>query len=147
MEARQASDFAAFWPILVDTLEQKYGEKPTHTLEEIESIKELFGDAVRFIGGYYAGELVAGIVVFVMNSTAAHIMYSAQTKESQEFCALNVVVLEALRCCTDLGLRYLNYGISSLPGTGGRELNEGLYSFKRNCGFRGVLREIYELAI
>ncbi len=66
----------------------------------------------------------------------------AQDYDFQDLRTLNLVLLEANAQSIRKNMRWLNYGISSIPGTGGLEMNDGLYGFKRSCGGQGVVRDV-----
>ena len=141
VEVRVNDDFAAYWQLLEATLATRHDTHPTHTLDEILRLRECLGERVQIVGGYLEGRLVSGTVLFLLNDVAAHTMYMAQDYEYQQFRSLNLVLLHAGELCRERRLRWLNYGISSEPGTRGLELNHGLFSFKRSCGGEGVVRD------
>jgi GNAT acetyltransferase-like protein len=141
VEVRVSDDFTAFWQLLETTLAARHDTHPTHTLDEILRLRERLGDRVQLVAGYLDGRLISGTVLFSFNGIAAHTMYMAQDYEFQQFRSLNLVLFHASELCRDRGQRWLNYGISSEPGTRGLELNHGLFAFKRSCGGEGVVRD------
>ena len=141
--AGTSEDFCSYWRILESNLHDQHGTHPTHTLDEILRLKSLFHDRIQLIAATLDGEMTAGTVLFHMNSVASHTFYMAQDYRHQTTRSLNLVLAVALRETALRGAQWLNYGISSIPGTGGREMNEGLYHFKRNCGGEGVLRDLF----
>jgi len=140
--ARPSEEFERFWPILEHNLRSRHGVSPTHSLDDILRLRDLLGERVVLMGGYLGKQLLSGVVLFLMNDVAAHTMYMAQNHEFQRLRSLNLVVYHTLLECSRRGMRYLNYGISSIPGTRGVQMNSGLYAFKRNCGGEGVVREL-----
>lgn len=140
--ARVSGDFEGYWQLLTNNLRNRYSVQPTHSLGEIGRLLELFPDRIFLVGGYLGDRLLSGAVVFVMNRVGGHVMYMAQDYEFQNHRSLNVVLAEALQECRRRGLRYLNYGISSIPGSHGLEINDGVYTFKRSCGGQGVTRDM-----
>lgn len=141
VEVRVGDDFAAFWHLLDATLAARHDTHPTHILDEILQLRERLGDRVQLVAGYLDGRMISGTVLFLFNDIAAHTMYMAQDYEFQQFRSLNLVLLRAGELCRERGLRWMNYGISSEPGTRGLELNHGLFAFKRSCGGEGVVRD------
>jgi hypothetical protein len=139
--ARVSDDYADYWQLLAQNLTARYEVAPTHTLAEILRLRELLGDRILLVGGYRE-QLLSGMVVFFMNEVAAHTMYFAQDYAQKHHCSLHLVVHEAIRQCLRRGVRFLNYGISTVPGSRGLELNEGVYEFKRRLGGEDVLRDI-----
>lgn len=140
-------NFAAFWELLQVNLESRHGVKPTHSLDEIERLRHLVGDRMLLVGGFLDERMIAGVLIFIMNDVAAHTMYIAQDYDFNRFRALNLVVHQALFETRAIGLNYLNFGISTIPGTLGMKLNKGLHAFKRRCGGDGVFRDIWQLQI
>jgi len=140
--ARITDDYDGFWHILKQNLQACYNASPTHSLEEILHLKEMFGNRVMLIGGFLADQLVSGTVIFFLNGVAAHTMYMAQDYEHQRSRSLNLVLYESLLECSRRRMRYLNYGICTNPGTLGMELNNGVFAFKRSCGGAGVVRDL-----
>lgn len=145
--ARITEDFPQFWDLLHANLESRHAVHPTHTLDEIERLRKLFGDRVLLVGGYLNDRLVAGVVLFVMNRFAAHTMYMGQDYRFNEHRALQLVIYQAILECRTRGLPYLNYGISTIPGTLGRQLNAGLHAFKLRSGGESVFRDIWQLEL
>lgn len=142
--ARETEDYEGFWKILRRNLETSHGVKPTHTLEEMTRLRELMGPRVMLVGAYQEDELLAGSVLFFFNDVAAHTMYLAQDYEFQQLRPLNLTIHEVLVQCHRRGVRYVNFGVSSEPGTRGLEVNMGLHAFKRSCGGEGVVRDVLE---
>jgi hypothetical protein len=141
--AAPCDDFAAFWSILEKNLRTSHDVRPTHTLDELLRLRDLIGEQIVLIGGYWQAKLISGVVLFIMNQQAMHTMYMAQDYEYQQLRSLNLAVHAALIYCAEQGSHYLNFGISSIPGTLGMEMNRGLDAFKRSYGGEGVLRELW----
>ncbi len=141
--AASSQDFCSYWRILESNLLEQHGTHPTHTLDEILRLKSMFPDKIQLIAATLDGEMTAGAVLFHMNTVASHTFYIAQDYRFQTARSLNLVLAVALRESALRGARWLNYGISSIPGTGGRGMNEGLYHFKRTCGGEGVVRDLF----
>jgi len=145
--ARTSDDFAGFWRLLHANLEAKYAVAPSHSLEEILRLRELMGDRVELIGGFKDDTLLSGMVLFFLNDVTAHTMYFGQDYAFKQLRSLHLVVHEAVRHCLRRGCKFLNYGISSVPGSRGLELNEGVYTFKNRLGGEGVVRDILVKAL
>ncbi len=140
---RFSDDYERYWEVLCRNLHDSHAVVPTHSLEEIHRLRQLFPDKVQLIASYLGGRLTAGAVIFFMNDVAAHTMYIAQDYAFNEFRCINLVLHEAILECTRRGLRFLNFGISSIPGSSGLQMNDGLDAFKRSYGGEGVVRDVY----
>lgn len=144
---RITEDFPQYWDLLQENLQSRHAVHPTHTLDEIERLRKLFYDRVLLVGGYWNDQLIAGVVLFVMNRFAAHTMYIGQDYRFNEHRALQLVIYQAIQECRTRGLNYLNYGISTIPGTQGKQLNAGLHEFKLRSGGESVFRDIWQLEL
>ncbi len=140
---RFTEDFASYWTVLENNLSVRHDVCPTHSLAEILRLRELLGDRVQLIGTYLHDELIAGVVLFRMNKFAAHTMYFAQDYRHRKLKPMTLAVYQTIVECCRLGLRHLNFGISSVPGTDGHVMNWGLYEFKRRFGTEGVVRDTW----
>lgn len=147
LTARSSEDFELFWNLLETNLASRHAVTPTHTLQEIDQLRILLPGRVELVGAYQGEQLIAGVVVFFMNETAAHTMYLAQDYQFQNCRSLNLAVYTAVIECLRRGLQWLNLGISTVPGTLGFEFNPGLFAFKRNCGAEGVMRDSWQLSL
>lgn len=142
LTATISDDFARFWRILETNLAQHHHVHPTHSLDEILRLRELLGDRVELLAAFQDGAMTAGTILFHLNDVASHTMYMAQDYQFQSSRSLNLVLARAIDHCHRRGATWLNYGISSIPGSSGREMNDGLYRFKQSCGGKGVLRDL-----
>jgi hypothetical protein len=145
--ARVSDDFEAYWELLSKNLESRHAVHPTHSLEEIQRLRSLVGNRVLLVGGYLDDRLIAGVVLFLMNNTAAHTMYMGQDYRFNSHRALQLVLYQAILECQSRGLAYLNYGISTIPGTLGMQLNRGLHAFKLRSAGESVFRDIWQLEL
>ncbi|HDM75384.1 MAG TPA: GNAT family N-acetyltransferase [Deltaproteobacteria bacterium] len=143
LTVKETDDWAHYWKVLTDVLQERHGVSPTHSLDEILTLRQLFPDRIRLFTGYVNGELAAGIVVFVCNSKALHTFYFAQKYEYQEFRVLNLLIYKIMEWGHDHGFAYLNLGISTEDN--GKLINWGLFRFKEGFGGRGVVRRYYTL--
>jgi hypothetical protein len=143
-ETAEDADYAAFWPIVEQNLAARHGAMPTHTLEEILRLRGLMGDALVLLGAYFQDRLIAGALLFVLNDAAAFAKHFAMDYAFERLDPLRLVVYESLLACRRRGLLWLNYGISTEPGSAGRQVNRGLDDFKRWCGGEGVTRDLLE---
>lgn len=144
--ARNTNAFGDYWKLLAGNL-NRHDATPTHSLAEIQLLREVSPDRIFLVGGYLNDKLVSGALLFQLNATAGHTFYMAQDSNHRQLRSLNLVVHQALVECVRRKLQWLNFGISSIPGSGGHEMNEGLLAFKRSCGGQGVMRDLWELVL
>jgi hypothetical protein len=141
---RESDHWSDYWKILSDNL-VKHRAAPTHSLNEILKLKEMFPEAIKLFGSYYNDRLIGGTVVFYCNSVAAHTFYIAQDYDFQKLRPLNILFDFIVRDTLKKGYRYLNFGIST--ESGGATINHGLFRFKEGFGGRGVIRKYYRLEL
>jgi hypothetical protein len=134
----------AYWEVLEETLKERYGVDPVHSVEEIQRLSDLFPDQIDFLFATLEGEVVGGAVIF-NNPRVAHVQYSASGNAGRESSALDAVYERGISDATEAGRRFFDFGISTEAG--GRELNEDLYRFKFEFGGGGVAHEFFELSL
>ncbi len=144
---RPSDDFAAYWSMLESNLNQRHGVKPTHTLAEIDRLRAILGDRIQLVAAFADDRMIAGTVVFYLNRRAAYTMYMSQNYEFKRLRPLNLVLFQAVAECRRRGVSYLCYGVSTEPGSDGREVNWGLYQYKRQNGAEAAVRDTWFKAL
>jgi hypothetical protein len=139
----ESSDFPAFWEILSATLWQRHEVRPTHTLEEIQTLRDLWPDRIKLFGAFQNEKLIAGVVIFVCNARAFYTMYIAQDFAYQELRPLKLLLPQLMRWGQANGFRFIDLGIST--ESAGTLVNWGLFQFKESFGARGLVRDSYIL--
>lgn len=132
------------WDVIAGNLERKLGEKPVHTLGEIEHLHALFPDDISFLVGRLDGRTVAGVVLFA-TGTVVRAQYIASDAAGYDACALDAVVEHAIQQAREGGRRYFDFGTSNRDG--GWHLSASVYQFKLEFGGGGVVHESYDLAL
>jgi hypothetical protein len=141
LEVAEGAELAEeLWPVLERNLADRHGLRPVHTLEEIGLLAQLFPDNVRFVAGALDGDVVAGVVLFT-SPRVFHAQYTAAGEEGRAAGALDVVFEHCLALALTAGVRYFDFGVSTVSE--GRDLNAGLYRFKVEFGGGGVVHQFY----
>jgi len=130
-----------YWCILESNLDEKHSVHPTHTLEEILRLKNMFPDKIKLVTCYLKDKMVCGVVLFVGNENAFEVFYIAQDYEFQEHRALNLVLHNVISWGFINRFKYMNLGISTEDR--GKKVNWGLFKFKEGFGSHSVLRRTY----
>lgn len=138
---RETDDYVEFWKMLELNL-IKHNAGPTHSLEEINKLKELIPDNIKLFGSYYENKLIAGTLVFICNNVACHTFYIAQDYNYQQLRPLNLLLIETINWARDNNFRYLNFGISTEAG--GTIINPSLFRFKEGFAATGTVRRYYK---
>lgn len=134
------SAYAEFWPILTRHLEEKYGVRPVHTLEEMLRLHANFPENIRLYVARIDGKVIGGILFYVTRQVL-HPQYSSATALGDKLHALDAIYSEVL-----LGRHYgcpiFDFGNSNEDG--GHYLNRNLIFEKEGWGGRGVCYDWYE---
>ena len=106
-------DYEGFYPILLDN-KKKFASSPTHTLEDLKRLQELFPENIKLFMAYEGAQKMpaAGVLVFVCNAGTALCFYISQYYEFQQKRVVNRLLFEIIKWCKRQNLRYLDLGVS-----------------------------------
>jgi len=141
--ASESEDFASFWSLLETNLAERHGVKPTHTLAEIERLRTIFGERVQLVAAFSGDRMIAGTVVFYLNRRVAYTMYMAQNYEFNRLSPLNLVLFQTAIECRSRQIQFIIYGVSTEPGSDGRDVNWNLFQFKCHHGALAAVRDTW----
>ena len=131
-----------FWVVLEENLATRHGARPTHSVDEMQLLLQLFPESIEVVTARVQGSVVAGVVLFKTNRVV-HAQYIGSTEEGRAASALDAVFGECVRRAMTSGARFFDFGISTEDE--GRMLNAGLHRFKSEFGGGGVVHMFYEL--
>ncbi len=133
-------DFSRFYPVLETNLQDRHGVRPTHTLEELERLRDLVGrERIRQFTAVDDGRVVAGMVMFRCNPRVTLAFYISHDARHQSKRPVNLLYQEVIRWARDEGYRYLDLGTFTLD----MQVNRGLCRFKESFGARGHFRDTF----
>ena len=135
-------DYPAYWDLLTETLEQRHGVRPVHSLEEIKQLKSLFPNEIKLYTAERDGALLAGVLCFDCGNVV-HAQYIAAGAEARTCGALDLLFATLLEIYSDRA--YFDFGISNEPETG--RINEGLIFQKEGFGGRAVCYDRYLVSL
>lgn len=138
---RVSEDWAKFYDLLRENLKIRHNVQPTHTLEELLKLKDLYPEQIRLFGAYWQEELIAGVVNFSVNKDVVLAFYISHREAFQNLRAVNLLFYEIIKWCHENAFKYLDFGIFTVD----MEPNFGLGRFKENFGASGVFRDTFEL--
>lgn len=138
LHVEESDRFEDFWRLLGATLADRHETRPTHTLEEIESLRRLCPGEVKLLAAFDGDRMLAGTVVFRLNARAWHTFYFAQDYAFQSLRPLTLVKHHLLNQATQAGCRVVNFGVCTASGAA--IANLGLYRFKSHFGAQPCLR-------
>jgi len=136
---RQSQDYASFYKILKKNLKIRHNVQPTHTLEELEQLAEMFPDKIHLFGAFLENKMIAGVVNFICNQNVVLAFYISHDEEYQEYRAVNLLFYEIIRWSITKNFKYLDFGIFTVN----EDPNFGLGRFKESFGSSGVFRDTF----
>lgn len=137
-------DWENFYPILLDN-KKKFNIPPTHSLDELLRLQELFPEDIRLLMAYDCnGKPIAGLVLFICNSEVVLTFYISHYFVFQELRAVNRLFYEAVVWSKNNNFSWLDLGVSmDTSSDNPMEPSRSLISFKEGIGTRGFLRSTY----
>jgi hypothetical protein len=143
VQISESSSWKEFWVILGERLQDSYGAKPVHSIDEIELLKKRFSPNIRLFTAMKDNEILAGVVIYE-TELVAHCQYIAASDIGQDLGALDLLFTELID--TNFSeKKYFDFGISNEEN--GLVLNDGLIEFKEGFGARTVAHKFYQIGL
>ena len=140
---KESSDFESFMKIEQETLIERHGVKPVHSVEEIKLLAQRFPDNIKLFASYKDDLMVAGIIIYESRNVA-HMQYASNPKEGRNIGAQDIIedylINEYYK-----KKKYFDFGIST--ENQGQMLNLGLIRRKENFGASAVVYDQYQLSL
>ena len=136
----RSDDYAAFWEVLSQNLQTKYGVKPVHTLQEITLLHSRFPENILLYQAVKDGVVVGGVVLYV-TPQVVHAQYSSATPEGKKLGAIDLLYSRIFK--DYVNYPHFDFGRST-EHPDGSGLNEQLVFQKEGFGGRGLCYDIYE---
>ncbi len=137
-----SDDWQGYWNLLSSLLDERYGTRPVHTLDEMRLLQGRFPNDIRLYTATLHGELLAGVVMY-LSQPVAHCQYIGASPQGKDSKALTLLFDYLIGEATKSGYRYFDFGISNEDH--GHYLNEGLVRQKSRLGGRGIVYNTFEL--
>ncbi len=140
LQVEESTDYAVFWQVLTDNLQQKYHAHPVHTLAEMVMLHERFPRHIRLFVVRKENQVVGGTVLFV----SRHIVktqYISANEIGKKTGALDLLFETLLTKFASEGMHYFDFDTSNIPEN--NELNESLIHQKEGFGGRAVCYDTY----
>ena len=136
----RSNDYAAFWEVLSQNLQTKYGVKPVHSLQEITLLHSRFPENIQLYQAVKDGLVLGGVVLYI-TSQVVHAQYSSATPEGKKLGAIDLLY----SCIFSDYESYPHFDFGrSTENPDGSGLNEQLVFQKEGFGGRGLCYDIYE---
>ena len=138
---KETDDFASFYEILKKNLSIRHNVKPTHSLDELLHLKELFPDKINLFGAYIEGKMVAGVINFIATENVVLAFYISHDEDFQEVRPINLLFYKIFEWAIQKKYNVFDFGIFTVN----EEPNMGLARFKENFGASGQFRDTMEI--
>lgn len=143
IEVKEEFNFAPFWEMLTQNLQQRHSVSPVHTLKEIEMLRDRFPENIRLYTASQSNELLAGVVIYE-TATCIHSQYIASSQKGRDLSALDLLFLNLIKERYK-EYRYFDFGIST--ESNGDILNNGLLSQKEGFGATATIYNSYKITL
>lgn len=140
---RESDKFDEFYSILQNNLKIRHNVTPTHTLDELLKLKELFPNDVKLFGAFLGDKMVAGVVNFICTKDIVLAFYISHDEKYQETRALNLLFYSIFDWAITNNFKVFDFGIFTVN----EEPNFGLARFKENFGASGMFRDTFEIIL
>ena len=137
-----SEDWEGYWRLLSSLLDERYGTRPVHTLDEMRLLHGRFPDGIKLYAATLDGEMLAGVVMY-LSQPVAHCQYIGASPQGKDNKALTLLFDYLIGEAKASGYRYFDFGISNEDH--GRYLNEGLVRQKSRLGGRGIVYNTFEI--
>ena len=139
-----SDDWKGYWQLLSSLLDERYGTRPVHTLDEMQLLQHRFPHSIVLYTATLDGELLAGVVMY-LSMPVAHCQYIGASPRGKDSKALTLLFEYLIGESAKQGFRYFDFGISNEDH--GRYLNEGLVRQKSRLGGRGIIYNTFEITL
>jgi len=143
VEVRKTNQIEEFYLILKENLKIRHGVEPTHSLEEIYKLIDLFPNTINVFGAFYKGEMIAGALNFLVKCDVALAFYISHKDEFQDLRPLNLLFYNIFKWALNENIKVYDFGIFTIDG----EPNMGLGRFKENFGASGIFRDTFQIIL
>lgn len=142
----ESGDLPAFWTILANNLEQKYGVRPVHSLAELRLLKQRFPKQIRlFMAIASDGTPLGGTLIYEANDQVVHTQYISASPEGKAYGALDLLFDYIINNVYAHRGGFFDFGKSS--DGDGHELNSSLIFQKEGFGGRAVCYDWYKYSL
>ena len=141
IDIKVSQDVKSFYAILKENLKIRHGVNPTHTIQELYNLISLFPNSINIFGAFYKGEMIAGVLNFIIRDDVVLAFYISHKEKFQELRPLNLLFYSILKWCIKEKIKVYDFGIFTVDG----EPNMGLGRFKENFGASGIFRDTFQI--
>ena len=128
-----SGDVNIFYDIVKKNRE-KFNATPTHTLKDLEYLKQQCSDKLFFHLLYFEEQAIAGLCIFQVNATVSNIFYMCHNSEFDYLKPCDYLIIEYLKLSYSIGIKEIDFGPSNFD----KDIKESLLNYK--LGFNGTIK-------
>ena len=141
---KKSNNYHEFYPILLKN-KQKHNVTPTHSLEELIKLNELFPGKLTLLLLYHSKTIIGGTLNIVANENCGIVFYNMINSEFQEFQPASIQLYESIDWAKKSNLKFLDLGVSQLPNSKNPLTpHKTLIYFKEQFGATAVIRKAFQ---
>lgn len=138
-----SDDYQAFYSILSKNLSIRHNVTPTHTLDELLKLKNIYPQNIHLFGAFLEKRMVAGVVNFIANQNVVLAFYISHDETYQMYRPINLLFYKIFEWAIENRYSIFDFGIFTIN----EKPNMGLARFKENFGASGQFRDTMELVL
>lgn len=127
-----------FYDLLTETM-SRHRSTPTHQKNELMDILKKVPGRIRLFLCAHEGKEIAGVLVFMLNDSAAYTFYICESYEFRNMCGPAVLIAHIIERLAQEGIKYLDLG----PSASTTGMNKGVMFFKEGLGANGFCRDLW----
>ena len=138
-----SNDFKGFYDILLHT-KKKYNSKPTHTLDELIKLKELFPQECELLITLVDKKIAGGCLLIFVNKRVSVVFYNVVLDVFRNSQLSTFQLYKCMEISKKRGASLVDFGVSHTPEQKNPLAPKlSLIQFKEQFGSRGVIRTIF----
>lgn len=144
LEIKKEDDLSVFWnEVLIPRLDQKFGSKPVHSIDEISKLKAKFPENIHQYNVYLDNEILAGITIFKTNNVIKS-QYGATTENGEKYRALDFLCINLINEFKD---KFDFFDMGTVDDDSELGYNIGLFNQKKELGCNVFEQNFYDLLL
>ena len=141
---KKSNDFNPFYKLLINSKETLRAA-PTHSLKELEKLKEIFPHQIVLLSSIYNKKVIGGTLLFCIHSNVCLVFYNVVDKKFKKIQLASLQLYNTMLFAQKNNYQILDFGVSHKPES---QLplspKFSLINFKEQFGARGCLRTVYK---
>jgi hypothetical protein len=143
LKVARSENLSEFMSIAEANLESRHGNKPVHTVPEMQLLANRFPENIKLFTVDQGEEMLGGAIIYE-SANVAHAQYIGTTPKGRTLGALDAV-MDVLLNGVYREKPFFDFGTSTVNN--GRTLNHGLIQNKESYGARSTVYDFYELGL